>query len=426
MEFRRGIELWVGAGPCDLSQIRGGFGAEASGCSTMSPNPLVDGDRDGVSRRDFLRVGSMSVVALTAAEQARRRAMAQQKVGARRCLLVVANGGPCQLDTFDPKPHATLDVRGPFRPIQTAVSGTFISELLPNLARRAEKYLLVRSMHHTAAPIHEASQQLLETGRLRSKGLTPPSLGSLVARHIDPEGAAPLYAVLPEPVKWPMSMALAPHGAGSLGEAFEPWTPASAAVDEKELVAQWLAKEDATFWRLYGRPGPSGDLEFGRQCLLARVLLEHDFRFVTVQMFPHLEGQLSWDCHASETSSPTTVSETARVAPAFDRAISGLLDDLDERGLLQETLVVVAGEFGRTPRINRHGGRDHWANAWSILMAGGGLPGGTILGATTENGGEPADCPVTPTDLATTILTHFGCGSDSTELAAGVAIGDRL
>jgi hypothetical protein len=374
----------------------------------MSPLLPADSERDGVSRRDFLRVGSLGVLSLSAAERARVAAVAQQRVGARRCVLILANGGPCQLDTFDPKPLAPLDVRGPFRPIQTSVSGTFVSELLPQLAKRADRFQLVRSMHHSAAPLHEAGQQLLETGRLRSRGIVPPSLGSLVARHIDPAGGAPLYAILPESVRWPLSSVPAPHGPGQLGDGFAPWLPETASSEEQALVADWMQREEDTFWRLYGKPGSQAQLEFPRRCLQARVLLEQGFRFVTVQMFSQLEGRQSWDCHASEGSAPTTVSETALVAPAFDRGVSGLLDDLAERGLLKETLVVVAGEMGRTPRINRQGGRDHWSRAWSILLAGGSIPGGTILGSTTANGGEPESHPVTPSDLAATVLGHFG------------------
>lgn len=374
----------------------------------MSQQPPAEFERDGVSRRDFLRVGSLGVLSLSAAERARIAAAAQQRVGAKRCVLVVLNGGPCQLDTFDPKPHAPLDVRGPFRPIQTSVSGTFVSELMPNLAKRADRYQIVRSMHHTAAPLHEAGQQLLETGRLRARGVVPPSLGSLVARHIDADGAASLYAVLPEAVRWPLSDAPPPHGAGQLGEQFSPWMPGTASGEEQSLVNRWMDREESTFWRLYGRPASAEALEFPRRCLMARLLIEQGFRFVTVQMFSQLEGRTTWDCHATEGSAPTTVSETARVAPAFDRGLSGLIDDLAERGLLDETLVVVAGEMGRTPRLNRHGGRDHWSRAWSILLAGGGVSGGTVWGATTADGGEPVESPVTPTDLAATILGHFG------------------
>lgn len=381
--------------------------------SSSSPTASSEALPDGVSRRDFLRVGSLGVLSLSAAERARIAAVAQQRIGARRCILVLANGGPCQLDTFDPKPHAPLDLRGPFRPIQTSVSGTFVSELLPNLARRAERFQLVRSMHHTAAPLHEAGQQLLETGRLRSRGVVPPSLGSLVARHIDPQGGSSLYSVLPESVRWPLSSVSAPHGAGHLDDGFAPWVPGTGSPEEQTLLAEWLEREEDTFWRLYGKPAAAAMLEFPRRCLMARVLLEQGFRFVTVQMFSQLDGRTTWDCHATEGTSPTTVSETSLVAPAFDRGVSGLLDDLAERGLLKETLVVVAGEMGRTPRINRHGGRDHWSRAWSILLAGGQTPGGTILGATNAHGAEPTEFPVTPTDLAATILQHFGISTSA-------------
>jgi uncharacterized protein (DUF1501 family) len=132
-------------------------------------------------------------------------------------------------------------------------------------------------------------------------------------------------------------------------------------------------------------------------------------RFVTVNMFDTLAGRITWDCHANDSWAPATLSDYRNsLCPDFDRGLSALLDDLAERGLLEETLVVAAGEFGRTPRINERGGRDHWPGVWSVLLAGGGIAGGQVLGASDARGMFPADRPVSPAELSATILHTLG------------------
>jgi uncharacterized protein (DUF1501 family) len=168
------------------------------------------------------------------------------------------------------------------------------------------------------------------------------------------------------------------------------------------VAADWTAEPDACR-RSYG------DREFGRNCLAARRLVEQGVRFVTVNMFDTLAGRITWDCHAADSWAPATLADYRNViCPDFDRGLSALIDDLDQRGLLSETLVVAAGEFGRTPRINDRGGRDHWPGVWSALLAGGGIAGRQVLGASDTRGTFPAERPIAPAELAATVLHSLG------------------
>jgi hypothetical protein len=379
-----------------------------------------------VSRRDFLRVGGLSVLGLSVAEQ-RARAEASGK-GQRRCIFVLMTGGPSHFETFDPKPGAPGNIRGPLRPIATTVPGMHFSEALPLLAQRGEKLAIVRSLFHDAAPIHETGQQLIQTGRLVQRNLVPPSLGSIVARLLGSRNDVPPYAVLPLPLGDTGVAIWQGQGAGDLGPEFDPWTVASnesgvpsserrtpsAESPESDFRtvnfdrARMAAAANVTAESEYSRRA-YGDSPLGRTCLAARRLVEQGVRFVTVNMFDSLAGRVTWDCHANESWAPATLSDYRNsLCPDFDRALSTLIDDLAQRGLLEETLVVAAGEFGRTPRVNERGGRDHWPGVWSVLLAGGGIGGGQVLGASDARGMFPADRPVSPAELAATILHSLG------------------
>lgn len=369
----------------------------------------------GVSRRDFLRVGGLSVLSLSVTEQlAAQRALAEAHgKGLRRCLLVLLTGGPSHLETFDPKPQAPLEFRGPYRAINTATSGISLSETLPQIARRMNHCALIRSLTCEAAPIHETGLQLLQTGKLSGTGSLAPSLGSVVSRLLGPRGDLPPYIILPQPLGSTGVSAWQGQGAGFLGSEYEPQIVSAS--DEPAEHAPSV--ESSNNWRNACRiafePDPIrrayGDTEFGRSCLKARRLLEHGSRFVTVNMFHSLSGKITWDCHAHPQAAPATVHDYgSRICPEFDHVFATLLDDLSQRGLLHETLVVAAGEFGRTPRINARGGRDHWFGAWSALLAGGGIQGGQVLGATDARGCTAAERPVQPAELGATILHSLG------------------
>jgi hypothetical protein len=333
-------------------------------------------------------------------------------------------GGPSHIETFDPKPGAPGEIRGPFKPIATSIPGLQFCETLPLLAERAGKLAIVRSLTQDAAPIHETGQQLIQTGRLAGANLAPPSLGSVVSRLLGPRNELPAYAVVPHLLGDTGTPIWQGQGAGSLGGEFDPWEVTDESVFprtdfETEGVAPGprlpagdpIRMATAANWQ--SEPDPIrrsyGDSEFGRACLSARRLVEQGVRFVTVNMFDSLLGRVTWDCHASGSWAPAMLADYRNsLCPDFDRVLSTLLDDLEQRGLLQETLVVAAGEFGRTPRINGQGGRDHWPCVWSALLAGGGIGGGRVLGASDARGTFPADRPVAPAELAATILHSLG------------------
>lgn len=350
------------------------------------------------SRRDFLRAGGLSVLGLSVAEQlaAQQAHAAADGKGLRRCLLVLMTGGPSQFETFDPKPQAPAEIRGPYRSIATATPGISLCETLPLLARLSQDFTLIRSLTSQAAPIHESGLQLLQTGRLSRTGATAPSLGSIVSRLLGSRNGAPPYVVLPQPLGSTGVATWQGQGAGFLGNDFEPRV--------RPLVdATGSPAEPENIRRQYG------ESEFGRSCLQARRLLEQGVRFVTVNMFESLFGKVTWDCHGHRTAAPATVNDYGTtLCPDFDRVVATLLEDLRSRGLLEETLVIVAGEFGRTPRLNARGGRDHWCGAWSALLAGGGIRGGCVLGASDARGSSVAERPVAPAELAATILHSLG------------------
>lgn len=397
--------------------------------------------RETVSRRQFLRVGGAGVMALSVAERA---ALAERRSSPqwRSCIFLMMTGGASHLDTFDPKPEAPAEVRGPNRAIATAVPGVFLSGSLPRLAQRAADFTLLRSLGHDAAPIHETGQQLLQTGRLARGGVRPPSFGSVIAKELGPRGDAPPYCVLPRLLGATGVATWQGQGAGSLGSEFEPL-----AVDGTSSACQESAREDDVhgantilamhaFGDAASPPAsavpPSilfpdepesleayGDTRFGRLCLQARQLVESGVRCVTVNLFDSLSGEVTWDCHGRAPWAPATVYDYRdTLCPQFDRAASALLDDLKQRGLLDDTLVIATGEFGRTPYLNENAGRDHWPTVWSALLAGGGIAGGQVIGGSDAHGAFAIDRPIHPGDLTATIYRSLGVSIESDEPAS--------
>jgi Protein of unknown function (DUF1501) len=319
-----------------------------------------------ISRREFLHLGGATALGLGLAP------VVQAAPKAERLLFITLLGGPSQLDTWDPKPDAPSEIRGPFASIPTAVPGVRFSELFPKMAANFRDFCVVRSMHHTAAPIHETGLQLTQTGRLADSESPIPSF----AARLDP-----VTAILPRPIGFtgvPMDR----------GQAFwhdRPQIPVSVSQSER-----------------YGRS------PFGDDCQRGVHLLEQGVKSVTVNMFTDVYDTASWDCHAAGGLLRTTLDDYRWIGPVFDAAYTALLTDLKARGLFDSTLVVATGEFGRTPKLNRDGGRDHWAGAWSMLLAGAGVEGGTVIGSTDRHATEVRDTPMTPADLATRIETTLG------------------
>jgi hypothetical protein len=396
---------------------------------------------DGLTRRDFLRAGALSggAIGLSLADLGGAGAAHS---GEQSCILLFLVGGPSHLDTFDPKPDAPEDVRGPFRPTQTNVPGVQVCEHFPRMARVADRYAIVRSVHHREAPIHETGHQLMQTGRLCRDGQEPPHYGAVLS-HLRGPGrqGLPPFVVVPGPIgNTGVSVG---HGqsAGSLGPRHGPFVPgadvASRGVDPARLRGRRElldAIDDAQRFQ-EGRPEVASSVvftpavrrafdvaaerpdlrdrygmnTFGQSCLLARRLVEHGVRLVTVNMFDTVFDRVTWDCHADGGPLGTTLNDYRdTLCPMFDAAYTALLDDLQQRGLLDTTLVVATGEFGRTPHLNSRGGRDHWPGVWSILFAGGRVRGGQVVGASDRIGAEPRDRPVTPAQVAASVYHALG------------------
>lgn len=359
-----------------------------------------------VSRRDFLRVGSLSFVGLSMSERAALSAV-QSDRSQKNCILIMMTGGASQLETFDPKPEAPAEIRGPLKAIETSVPGLLVSEAFPQLAQRASQFSLVRSLYHDAAPIHETGYQLIQTGRLSKGALNYPCFGSVISRQFGPRGDAPPFVVLPRLVSSLGVNMYRGQQATFLGEEFDPATTVgeSSASGEYEIK---IEGESKAIQQQYGKH------RFGRLMLQARQLVERGTRCVIVNLFDDLHQQLTWDCHGTGTGTSGKVYEYRdSLGPAFDKALSTLLDDLSSKGLLDDTLVVASGEFGRTPQINAHGGRDHWPHVWSALVAGGGTPGGQVVGASDARASAPVERPVHASELTATIYHHLGLNPGS-------------
>ena len=356
----------------------------------LGMTPVVGQEpREFVSRRNFLRVGSAGVVGLSLAEHL---ALAQANAAQHRhAIVIMMTGGPSQLDTFDLKPEAPAAIRGPMKAISTAIPGVQLSEALPQLAQRLDRCVLLRSLHHDAAPIHETGQQYLQTGRLASRNVHYPHFGAIVAQHWG--WNSPLAnVILPRAVRETGIHSASGQSAGCLGPAWEPTALHAAPHEEPEAVR-----------RMYG------ETDFGRLLLQARQQVEVGARCVTVNLFDTLKDQRTWDCHGEAGCGPSTLCDYRdTLVPQFDRALSGMLDDLQARGLLDSTLVIATGEMGRSPRVNEYGGRDHWVGCWSGLVAGGGIAGRTVLGASDATASEPIELPITPDQIAATLLAWFG------------------
>jgi hypothetical protein len=420
---------------------------------------------DGLTRRDFLHAGSLSCLGLGL--PALRALEARGAVAGGRdvsCILLFLVGGPSQLDTWDLKPDAPEEIRGPFRPIDTKVPGVQVSEVFPRLAGMMDRVALVRSAYHTAAAVHDTGHQMMQTGRLFSGGIEHPHYGSVLAKLKGARGDTPPNVLLPRPIG--ATGGNMPHGqsAGYLGKTFDPFVlnadpndkgfkvpdllppdyvtavredrrrKLRSAIDgavgafEASADARLLdANFDAAFRLMASRPAREafdlaaepaavrdryGRTRFGQSCLLARRLVERGVRFVTVNMFETVFNEITWDIHGSAPFSPIECYKN-EVGPNFDNAYTALLDDLARRGLLETTMVLAFGEFGRTPKINPAGGRDHHSACWTVLFAGGPVQGGRVVGASDETGYAPKDRPVTTAEIAATVYHGLGISLDT-------------
>jgi len=346
-----------------------------------------------LSRREFLHAGSLSMMGLTLPSfLAMNQADAATPDKDMNCIFLFLVGGPSQLDTFDMKPDAPAEIRGPFKPTRTNNPDIQISEIFPRTAKHADKFSIIRTLHHEAAGVHDAGHQLMQTGRYYSNNLEQPNAGCVYGYLRGAKHDMPPHVLLPRPMG--NTGGNMPHGqsAGFLGKAHDPFVPN----DELDLSGESQALRDA-----YGQN------KFGQNCLRARRLIERGARFVTINMFETVFNETTWDIHGA---APYSSIDCYRdyVGPMFDHAYSSLLEDLSQRGMLDNTMVIATGEFGRTPKINPAGGRDHWPQVWSMLMAGGGIQGGRVVGKTDAIGAYPIERPVTPQEVVATMYHQLG------------------
>jgi uncharacterized protein (DUF1501 family) len=418
-----------------------------------------------LSRRGFLQAGFLATAGISLSQLLRLEAAAaaatstRSTAGRKNSVIILwMRGGPAQHETWDPKPDAPLEYRGEFGHISTNVPGIILNEYLPHSARIMDKWSIIRSLCHTDAG-HSTGDQLCFTGYpadpVKPDNNVHPSCGSIAAQqlqHLDP--SIPAYVMVPH---------LVPGAdAAYLGQAWRPFEtnadPAAPGpfrvpnfgppdgidvgrlddrrallegidrlrrdVDERQLDAvdsfrqqAWelvtsdrarsafdLDAEPAAVRERYGfmpefkapTPDRCGSPAWSQRILLARRLVEAGVRLVTVDL-------RWWDTHVKGFE-----SLKLGFLPRWDQAFSALIEDLHQRGLMETTMVLAWGEFGRTPRVNDKAGRDHWPNVFSAAMAGGGIKGGRVVGSSDSKGGEPRDDPKTPQDVLATIYRHLG------------------
>jgi hypothetical protein len=395
---------------------------------------------DGVRRRDFLKVGAIGGgLSLASYLQLAQAGEVASNAKAKSGILIYLAGGPTHMDTFDLKPDSPAEYRGEFNPIDTNVPGVQISEHLPNLAKCADKYTILRGVSHTLAA-HELGKMYMNTGNRPLPSLTFPGYGSVVSMEMESSPDLPKAVAVPN----------ASHPAGYLGIAHSPLATGATpqfgrpfqvrgtslgrglTVTDVERRQQLLSDLDTTFRGVdndsevlsgldkfseqahniissttarkafdVSQENPEvakrfGENGFGQSCLLAARLIESGVRFVTVTIG-------GWDTHQDNFNKLKT-----SLLPQLDAGVAALFTTLAERGLLDSTSVMLTGEFGRTPKINARGGRDHWPRAMCVLMGGGGMRGGQVIGASDEKGMGPADKAITPDDVAASFYKSLG------------------
>jgi len=411
----------------------------------------------GVDRRAFLKLGLAAPFAMAGAPLGGAAQPANgPHVRAKSVLLVWLWGAPSHLDTFDPKPNAPAEFRGPFSTIATRNPGVRVSELVPRLAARSDKYTLIRSNRNFNGD-HTKAGTIALTGNVDTEGTVWPNFGSIVGRHRGTRELPPFMS-LGRGIPRDVNVLMKGYGGGTWGKMHDPFmvscsdegnvdipslklfdglTPTHlddrrrllSALDENQRqldspeIRKWhgirerayslltapearkafdLSREDEKTRASYGQSS------FGQSCLLARRLVQAGMPYVQVNWSQYVETMspncdFGWDTHIYNFEQLPD-----RHCPIFDRAFSALLDDLEQRGLLKTTLVVALGEFGRSPRITPQAARDHWHQCYFSLWAGAGIEGGRVLGESDKLGQEPITDPVTPLMVGTSIMELAG------------------
>ena len=419
---------------------------------------------DGMSRRAMLRIGGLAPLGLSLSSLLGASGEARGSFGrAKRCLMIFMWGGPSHIDLFDMKPHAPSEVRGIFKPIASKVPGIRISELLPNLARHTDKLGFIRSVTHSDSN-HSTGAHWMLTGHKHplakeNFGARPtdyPHMGSVISKLAPVKNGLPTFVALPQVIGTTAGFVTPGQNGGFLGRRFDPFV-----IDEHPhkpdfKVPGMRPTEGLDAGRIRARVGLSrrfddfrrditatldhADLDavnqraynlltspkvaaafnlaaegkaererygmqpFGQSLLMARRLLESGVKMVTV--YWHRQEppkQYSWDTHADNFNQLKD-----RLVPQIDQPLAHLLDDFKKRGLLDDTLIVWNSEFGRTPRVNKKAGRDHWGKCNTLWMAGAGVPGGQLYGKSDKTAAEPVENPVSPSEIAATIYHLLG------------------
>lgn len=393
---------------------------------------------EGVSRRDLLRVGSLGFFGLSLPEfLAARSAAAAGTPRAEAVILLWCSGGPSHLDSFDPKPDAPAEIRGEFAAIKTNVDGIQVTEKLPRIAGCMDKIAVIRSLNSSIAA-HEQASQYMMTGYRPIPTLQYPSYGAVVAKELGSRRDMPPYIAIPDAARAGQSGFIGgsysafvvpdPNSRGYQVRGIEP----PAGVDLERLNRRRAFTErlnarfveplpddnvrsvDSFYEKAYdlvssssakaafdiGQEKPElresyGQTSYGQGALLARRLVEAGARFITV-------SKGGWDTH------DRNFQRLGDLLPEIDQAYAALISDLADRGMLEKTMVVLMGEFGRTPKINARGGRDHWSRCRFAAFAGGGVRGGQAIGKSDVEGGMPAERPVSVEDISTTLYHALG------------------
>ena len=415
-------------------------------------------DCEGFSRRDFIKVGSAGLLGLTLPQLLKIESQARAEPAVQRpnpransVIMVWLSGGPATIDMWDLRPNAPEGIRGEFREIPTSADGIRICEHLPQMARVMDRCSIVRSLAHTI-PSHGPATIHMTTGNRPTPALQYPALGSVVTRLVPSAAGVPPYVSFTELRNGSAGQA------GYLGTAYNPFIvegnpqaagransptannlrvrgitlPTGFTLEQLENRDRLLRNFDEGFESVDRNADLVGGLDafhrqaleilrsdktrnafnlaqepdqlrqrygvtpFGQGALAARRLIEAGVRFTTVSLG-------GWDTHGQ-----TFNAHRARLLPQLDQVLSTLIQDLDDRGMLENTIVYCAGEFGRTPRINQNAGRDHWARSMAVVLAGGGIKRGYVHGSTDAQGMAPATDPCTPDDVAATIFQQLG------------------
>jgi len=426
----------------------------------LSVFPMRDVNCSGVTRRELLQVGASSAAGLSLASSAYGAPLPnahRPSPIAQSIIFFFLWGGPSQYETFDPKPEAPSEIRGPFKPIPTSVDGLQFCEELPVLAKMARRYTTIRCMHHDNN-LHHLAAGYAQTGQTPITNVRYPNQGAVLARYAPRPGSSlPTFARIGEDL-WDCAGEPVGQDAGFLGGTCAPFvipdprapldriatlspppevTPTR--VERRRTLQQDLDHAqrriendatrtyDAAYQRAFSlvtSPAAKraldlsqepaavreryGDTLPGQGALMARRLIESGVRYVQVN-WSKLVAMQGWDTHGTGFNMGGTVPEMKDyLLPTLDRVVPALFEDLEQRGLAQSTVVVVAGEFGRTPAINKVGGRDHWAAVYPALLFGAGIPRGVVIGASDDHGAYPNGPHCTPEDLTTTLYRLLG------------------